>query len=144
MVLRGSYCLCIIARDSINAEIGALGEITFGMGNYIYIGSALNSLKPRLERYYKINNRKHDVTHWHIDYLLKEQQIFIDQIFTIICSERLECELANWVSNYGKPIIGFGSSDCKCKSHLYKVDEFNFLKKRGLERYSKDSLQHLE
>jgi Uri superfamily endonuclease len=144
MVSRGSYCLCIIAEDSVTAEIGALGEITFEMGNYIYVGSALNSLKPRLERYAKINTGKHKVAHWHIDYLLREQQILLDQIYTIICSKRLECKLANWISNYGKAIKSFGSSDCKCKGHLFKVDEFKFLKKRGLERYSKDSLQHLE
>jgi len=48
--------------------------------------------------------------------------------------ERLECSIAERVADHGQPVKGFGCSDCKCVSHLYRVEGFGFLEKTGMRR----------
>jgi Uri superfamily endonuclease len=114
--------------------VGNLGIIEFKHGKYIYVGSALNSLEPRLIRHLKINKGLHKVRHWHIDYLLTNSSAKIHQIYVKISPKHLECSIAEKISSQGVHIPKFGSSDCKCKSHLFKVDNFNFLEKIGLKK----------
>jgi Uri superfamily endonuclease len=135
LTLKGTYCLCIRNSANIKLKIGSLGKLEFPTGNYIYIGSALNSLIPRIERHLKISQGNHNITHWHIDYFLKEKHVAIHSIYVIENEVRLECEVANEVSQYGEIVPNFGCSDCKCKSHLIRVKECNFLKKRGFRRW---------
>ena len=117
-------------------QIGALGEIMFKNGQYVYVGSALNSLVPRLERHLRMSHGEHHVYHWHIDYLLREESVEIDAIYTIKTDKHLECMIADKVSEHGEAVPGFGCSDCKCSSHLYHVDNFNFVEKIGLKKWS--------
>lgn len=35
-----------------------------------------------------------------------------------ISDKKVECELANYISQHGEEIDKFGCSDCNCKSHL--------------------------
>jgi Uri superfamily endonuclease len=37
-----------------------------------------------------------------------------------------ECKVANKIGERCVPTKGFGSSDCKCKSHLFKLKDINF------------------
>ena len=136
MLKKGTYCLCIIVNDDKTIKIGALGEVHFSKGKYVYIGSALNSLYPRLERHLKHSRGEHKVTHWHIDYLLKEPEVFIQEIYTYENGEKLECMIASYVAKQGDSKPRFGCSDCKCKSHLYNVDSFEFVKKMGMKKYT--------
>ncbi|MBD3204903.1 DUF123 domain-containing protein [Candidatus Bathyarchaeota archaeon] len=136
MPIQGTYCLCISLTESILLQIGKLGEIKFDSGKYVYVGSALNSLVPRLVRHIKISTGSHDVRHWHIDYLLAESVATISKIYIVEGTVRLECEIANTVESRGSCIPGFGSSDCKCNSHLFKVEDFSFLEKNGLKEYN--------
>ena len=135
MPVKGTYCLCINVEDDISIKVGALGEIIFPGGSYSYVGSALNSLLPRLERHLKHSRGEHDVTHWHIDYLLRDPNVSIESIYMDDNGEKLECALAAKVAERGEPIPRFGCSDCRCVSHLYRVDSFSFLKKMGLKKY---------
>lgn len=135
MPAKGSYLLCIELIESRTIKVGALGEIDFKQGRYIYVGSALNSLYPRLDRHLKHSIGEHDVTHWHIDYLLREPEASIKTIYYTDNGEKIECELASTVSVNGSPILKFGCSDCRCKSHLYKVSSFEFVEKMGLRKY---------
>jgi len=132
----GTYCLCIENHKTKKIKIGALGTHEFQEGKYIYVGSALNSLIPRLERHLKTSMGEHHVTHWHIDYLLREQTVEIDSIYIIESPEHLECTIAEKVSQYGEPVPRFGCSDCKCISHLYSVKNFDFLGKIGLKKWA--------
>lgn len=134
MPLQGSYCLCINLSNKIKLKIGNIGIIEFESGKYIYVGSALNSLKPRLIRHLKINKGLHKIRHWHIDYLLSSSSAKINQIYVKISSKHLECSIAEKISDQASPIPKFGSSDCKCNSHLFKVDNFNILEKIGLRK----------
>ena len=135
MPVKGTYCLCINVEEDTSIKVGALGEIDFPSGSYIYVGSALNSLLPRLERHIKNSRGEHDVTHWHIDYLLRDPNVSIESIFMNDNGEKLECAMAANVDEHGEPIPHFGCSDCRCISHLYSVDSFSFLKKMGLKKY---------
>ena len=135
MPVKGTYCLCINVESDIRIKVGALGEIDFPGGSYIYVGSALNSLIPRLERHLKHSRGEHNVTHWHIDYLLKDQRVSIRNIYMNDNGEKLECLMAAKVAEHGEPVPRFGCSDCKCVSHLYSVESFDFLEKIGLKKY---------
>jgi len=134
MATKGAYCLCINVREEITVEVGALGSITFPKGEYVYVGSALNSLEPRIERHVLTSTGDHDVTHWHIDYLLRESAVSIQQVYAVETNERIECSIATNVADHGEPVKGFGCSDCRCVSHLYMVEGFGFLEKMGMRR----------
>ncbi len=135
MPVKGTYCLCINVEDVIRIKVGALGDIKFPKGSYIYVGSALNSLIPRLERHLKHSRGEHDVTHWHIDYLLKDPRVSMKSIYMNDNGEKRECLMAAQVAEHGVPAPRFGCSDCKCVSHLYRVESFGFLEKIGLKKY---------
>jgi Uri superfamily endonuclease len=136
VTLKGTYCLCIENKKEKKITIGALGNLLFPTGKYIYIGSALNSLEPRLKRHIKISTGQHNVTHWHIDYFLKDMDVEIQSIFIIKNNNRIECEIVKKVSQHGESIPRFGSSDCNCPSHLFKVKDNNFLRKMGFNKWS--------
>ncbi|MEM0449538.1 MAG: GIY-YIG nuclease family protein [Methanomassiliicoccales archaeon] len=102
--------------------VGALGEVEFDKGIYIYAGSALSSLKARVGRHFS----KKKNLHWHIDYFLKEARPI--EALIIRGNERMECLLNEMVSNlWGtQPSYpGFGSSDCSCLTHLHKAGVVN-------------------
>jgi Uri superfamily endonuclease len=134
MATKGAYCLCINIRDDITVEVGALGNTTFPKGEYVYVGSALNGLEPRIMRHMLTSTGDHDVTHWHIDYLLREQAASIKTVYVLDTDEKLECSIAGKVAEHGQPVRGFGCSDCNCVSHLYRVEGFGFLDKMGMRR----------
>ncbi len=135
MPVKGTYCLCIDVEKDQLIRVGAMGEIQFSQGKYIYVGSALNSLIPRLDRHLKHSKGEHNVTHWHIDYLLRNPSTSIDIIYMNDNGIKLECELASKVAEHGKPVPKFGCSDCNCKSHLYRVESFCFMEKMGMKKY---------
>ena len=111
-MIRGSYLLVITLNDRLNIEVGKLGEILFDRGYYIYTGSAWNGIEQRLRRHFREDKR----IRWHIDYLttLKKPEYAI-----IIQNKRIECKMASLLSKLFNSIRGFGSSDCKCYSHLF-------------------------
>lgn len=139
MVLRGAYCLCISVSADIEVNVGALGLLAFPRGRYVYVGSALNSLEPRIARHIRTSEGAHRVAHWHIDYLLREPAAALDHVYYAESGERLECLLAARVAEHGEPVEGFGCSDCGCRSHLYRVDGFGFLEKIGLKKWATGS-----
>ena len=134
MATKGAYCLCINVQEDTAVEVGALGNQTFPKGKYVYVGSALNSLEPRIERHRLTSTGDHKVTHWHIDYLLREPAVTIQEIYVVETDEKLECSIAEKVAEKGQPVRGFGCSDCRCVSHLYRVEGFVFLEKMGMRK----------
>jgi len=95
--------------------------VFFKKGDYIYIGSAKGCLEARLRRHLKKDKKNF----WHIDYLLKDERTQISQIWMILKS--IECETAEIF--YRNPFTetvrkGFGSSDCKCETHLFYIKNF--------------------
>ncbi len=111
--MKGSYILFIKLDEDKLIEYGIRKKNYFKKGLYIYVGSALNSLENRIERH--LGNKKK--IHWHIDYLLNFGQII--NIFYRENNNREECNIANLLKKRFLPIFNFGSSDCKCKTHLF-------------------------
>ncbi|MGV9171001.1 MAG: GIY-YIG nuclease family protein [Promethearchaeia archaeon] len=120
--MQGTYILVLYARDDFSETIGALGEIEFKEGYYSYIGSAMAekgsaTLENRLKRHVKKTSEKS--IHWHIDYLLSSENIFVYKIYIIPNSHRLECIITKeLIEKSDGWIKKFGSSDCSCPSHL--------------------------
>ena len=135
--MKGTYCLIIKINKNIKARIGALGKISFKKGYYIYVGSALNNLEKRISRHLRKKKKKF----WHIDYLLENKNVKIVEIIYKVSNKKEECRIAKKLIKIGKPIENFGSSDCKCKSHLFKIkSEIKNLDKRigkNVRKYNK-------
>ena len=112
-VMKGSYLLLIELENDTTHTVGKLGEIAFNKGFYVYVGSALIGLDPRIKRHLRDNKN----IHWHIDYLLEYAKIV--DIFYKENIHREECIIAKKFEGTLPSILGFGCSDCKCKSHLF-------------------------
>ena len=118
MIRRGVYVLFLRFDERIETRAGALGTIELPPGDYCYVGSAMGGIDHRVSRHLS-----HDKTiRWHIDYL------------TSVCGEMhalehegtsiSECGLGRMIEEAGgEPAVGgFGCSDCKCQTHLFRVD----------------------
>ena len=126
--MNGSYMLIIYLGRNINIPIGRLGYRLFRSGYYIYVGSAFNGLIQRVLRHYRVSDGLSKVSRWHIDYLLKENTARI--CFGVgFINQDIECDLSRYLLDFGaSPIEGFGSTDCRCVSHLYHIDRLSVLK----------------
>ena len=111
---RGSYLFIVKLEKRQLIEIGRLGKFMFQKGFYIYVGSAMSNLRARIKRH----GQKRKKMHWHIDYLTQCTNESLS--LPIRSSQRHECEIAQALSSImkgGPP--GFGSSDCRCFTHLF-------------------------
>lgn len=98
--------------------MGRLGDIDFNKGFYVYVGSALGpgGLAGRLRHHL----RPAENPHWHMDYLGRTAKI--KEIWTCPGPRRREHEWAGVFTRPDRPAVpvkGFGSSDCRCPSHLF-------------------------
>ena len=74
----------------------------------------MNSLEARLNRHLSDNKK----LHWHVDYLLKDDNCkIIDIIYNI--DKKVECDISQHLKTHAVGIKNFGCSDCNCESHLY-------------------------
>jgi Uri superfamily endonuclease len=111
----GSYVLAIRVDVPTSIVVGQLGAVRLRRGAYAYSGSAMRGLRARLSRHARAEKRRH----WHVDYLLDVGRI--DGVWIHIGPERLECTAARALASSAGatyPVAGFGSSDCRCRSHL--------------------------
>ena len=126
--MKGSYVLILYLREGKKIGVGKLGEIYFEGGYYAYVGSALGGIKRHL--------REEKRMKWHIDYLAREAKIL--EVWYKEGEEREECIIAGRLREKFKFIKNFGSSDCKCESHLFyssSIDKFQkILKAYGMKR----------
>jgi sugar fermentation stimulation protein A len=115
----GAYQIFITLESDVLIKIGALGNIAFLAGCYVYTGSALRGLLARVARHLKSEKS----LHWHIDYLLACESSRIVQLNLFPSKKRLECQLNQTMrKKLGAKSFapGFGASDCTngCISHL--------------------------
>ena len=116
-VEKGTYALLIALGKETPIAVGRLGLFTFPPGYYIYVGSALGSLYPRVKRHLKGEKKRR----WHIDYLLEFAQVV--EVWYALGEESQEClwcQIAHEMPQGEIPAKGFGSSDCRCPSHLFR------------------------
>ncbi len=136
MVDTGIYVLFIRLKQNHKVSIGALGEIEFRSGFYLYIGSAQNGLEHRINRHFRDDKKKH----WHIDHLLEFGDIIDVKVKDGDSDE--ECILAEKIGRFTEEIQDFGSSDCRCDSHLfYHSDNMANLNKKLKTLHLKDYRQ---
>ena len=111
---KGSYILLISLAEGGTIKAGSLPPSYFPAGSYTYVGSAMSGFKPRLKRHLRAEKKRH----WHIDYLLERASI----TGIILCQtgDRVECVIAQALSRQFEGVPGFGSSDCRCPSHLFR------------------------
>lgn len=127
--MKGIYVLIIAIDNDISVDTGALGNLNFEKGLYAYVGSAQNNFEERVKRHLKAEKTKF----WHIDYLLDNPHAKVLKVFFKRAGRPEECKIAKQLTKKGFPIRGFGSSDCKCETHLIKVEDYEFLRKRMRE-----------
>jgi Uri superfamily endonuclease len=121
--LKGIYVLIIHVTKDVNVNIGALGKTAFTKGLYAYVGSAQANMEQRIKRHL----RKEKRLFWHIDYLLNSNSAKIVKVLHKKADKTEECAVAKALSEKGKPVHGFGCSDCHCRSHLFHIDNYDFL-----------------
>jgi len=114
----GTYALILLSAAERLIEIGKLGRFTVPPGFCVYVGSACGpgGLKARIAHHERISQRPH----WHMDYL--RPALHLKEIWYTYDAKRYEHQ---WADALGRlkgatiPIVGFGASDCSCKSHLF-------------------------
>jgi len=95
--MKGIYCLHLKIGKKIGMKVGSLGFVYFPKGNYIYVGSAQNSLEKRILRHFSKSKK----IRWHIDYLLKSRWVKIKKVFYKIADKSEECKTATLLFKFG-------------------------------------------
>jgi Uri superfamily endonuclease len=115
----GSYALFFEIEKPVVTRLG-----TFE-GRYCYVGSAFGpgGLVARVSRHL----RSVKPLQWHIDDLTTSPSFRPKSIFA--SGRRAECDLAGVLAGVFTGHPGFGSSDCRCPTHLFHVDSHEKLKK---------------
>jgi len=117
-LLRGVYILFLRVLDDMKLRVGGLGEIELEKGLYAYVGSAQNNLEKRLARHKSKAKR----LRWHIDYLTSSDKVIVESAYAYELLKEYECRIAELLARiFQKAVRGFGSSDCRCSSHLFKL-----------------------
>jgi Uri superfamily endonuclease len=118
--IKGAYVLILWLASAKDVTVGKLGTISFARGFYAYVGSAMGPAGfKRVERHLDISAGRRKTQKWHVDYLLTVSEVI--ETIEIATQERIECHIANNLRNNASLVCieGFGSSDCKCCSHLF-------------------------
>ena len=113
----GAYALLLEATAAQDVPIGKLGVLHMTPGIYVYVGSALGpgGLAARVERH----ARPEKTPHWHIDYLRAETRLVA--VWFARGVKPRECHWSRILERAAGarvPLEGFGSSDCRCRTHL--------------------------
>ncbi|RMH33380.1 MAG: GIY-YIG nuclease family protein [Nitrospirae bacterium] len=111
----GLYHLVLSLKTPQRLDVGSLGRKAFPMGYYVYTGSARRGLIQRLARHL----RQEKKCHWHIDALTRVARV--EEIVIDVSGTRTECqrhELVMQLPGARMIVPGFGSSDCRCPSHV--------------------------
>jgi sugar fermentation stimulation protein A len=109
-----TYILIVCLSEERVIRVGRLGKIAFEPGIYFYVGSGGRSPEKRLARHARRRKRKF----WHIDYLTVNSRVIGALVFEH--DRSLECDLADALAGTFEAVPGFGASDCRCRSHLFR------------------------
>ena len=114
----GTYALILFCARAEQVQVGKLGLLELRRGFYVYVGSALGpgGVPARIAHHRKVSQRPH----WHIDYLRAHTRL--ERIWYSHDRIRREHRWARIISELRGatvPIVGFGSSDCRCATHLF-------------------------
>ena len=116
----GAYQLFLRLERPAIVVVGALGSHTFPRGRYIYTGRASRGLDKRITRHLRKKKR----LRWHIDYFVEHAQVEGIRVYPGKATE--ECSINTQTAQALQgifPVKGFGSSDCRCISHLMLIPD---------------------
>ena len=114
----GVYQVAWSLENRLRRRVGALGVCEFPRGCWVYTGSARRALRARVARH--ISSRKK--RRWHIDYLLGPGRVIAVRAFG--AGGIGECEAhARLARRFREWPKGFGSSDCRCATHIVYLGE---------------------
>jgi Uri superfamily endonuclease len=116
----GTYVLWVRLTARVTVQVGKLGTMSLPRGMYAYVGSARGpgGLRARLQRHLRTDKP----IHWHIDAVTA--LVPVTAIWFEPSPDRLECRWARTLAalpDVAAPLPGFGSSDCRCRSHFFAV-----------------------
>jgi Uri superfamily endonuclease len=116
---KGTYLLIFRLKESVSIQTKGGKSFNLPKGVYIYVGSAFGrgGIKARVERHLRRNKK----LHWHLDYLTTFKGFEPLGVIPFY-GKRWECKLARLLSKFLKPIEGFGSTDCSCVGHLFRLE----------------------
>jgi|GEM_PF-203829 Uri superfamily endonuclease len=140
-VASGVYVLVLSLARAKRVTVGKLRTIQFALGFYAYVGSALGPGGfKRVARHLDVSAGRNKTHKWHIDHLSAVAEII--GISEITTGDRIECEVArNLALNpVLTSITGFGSSDCRCSSHLFYARHLHDLE-NAMQRFLDDQCQ---
>jgi endonuclease-3 len=125
--MKGTYILFLESGKDLELEIGKLGKTAIPKGLYAYVGSAMGksiNLDSRISRHRKLAEKKKGSKQWHIDYFTTSPGVDITGIIKIF-GRGIECDAAGAMERAGGKAVaqGFGSSDCKCETHFFRITE---------------------
>ncbi|MGI9342382.1 MAG: GIY-YIG nuclease family protein [Gammaproteobacteria bacterium] len=116
----GSYALVMRNHVRKHVDVGRLGRILFERGYLVYVGSAFGpgGLRARVGRHASTNK----TLHWHVDYL--RPHVELEEAWLTTDAGNREHD---WAQRLGARLEiahpRFGSSDCRCVSHLFFADD---------------------
>lgn len=116
----GVYQLWIRVRRPVVLCVGALGQVQFAAGTYVYTGRAARGLRARVLRHVHGGRCQH----WHIDYLLASKAARVMRVELASTNPEDECRVNCLAAEAGStPVMRFGASDCRngCRAHLWLV-----------------------
>lgn len=125
----GVYGLLLFLPQAMRIRVGALGELDFPAGSYVYTGRARRGLAARLERH----GRRDKPCRWHVDYLRRVAEL--RQVWRFNVDPAEECGVAAaWAAHPAARgrIRDFGSSDCRCGGHLVYLGEVGVVEPPGV------------
>ncbi|MGA1792491.1 MAG: GIY-YIG nuclease family protein [Thermoplasmatota archaeon] len=111
------YILLLEFTEVVKVNVGSLRNIELKKGWYGYCGSAKAGLWGRVRRHLSAPLKKR----WHIDHITPYSTS--RQVFWRGYEEGGECAAASGLSKRFEGVIGFGCSDCRCRSHLFYLGE---------------------
>lgn len=128
--MKGVYVLVISVNKNVNVKVCSQRSFSLEKGFYAYVGSAQKCLEKRLVRHFRKAVKKH---FWHIDHLLATDCVNIVKAFYKEAEKLEECRTAQNLGLIGSPVEGFGCSDCKCGSHLFRFGSQSLLEEACLK-----------
>ena len=131
----GTYVLMLRFSRRLENLVGSLGTLVMQPGFYVYVGCAFGpgGLAKRVGRHARAEKKRR----WHIDYLTAVATL--DEVWYTVDTAHRECQWADALRQLRGatvPLDGFGSSDCRCRSHLF------FFQKRPSLRVFRQRMLH--
>lgn len=117
----GTYALVLCSETDQLIRVGRLGAVRVPWGFWVYIGSALGpgGVRARVGHHLRISPRPR----WHVDYLRARTRLV--EVWYAYDAERREHDWAEAMRSrrHADSLPGFGVSDCRCESHLFRFEQ---------------------